>query len=442
MGREGGGASFGINAIEAIRTSAAACLGDVHRLASWWSTAVTMRFSIWGLHGAGGATGGQNSHFAWLRNDVLPAVAALEHDMFVAILDQLWREVLSGAVMDAYGDERSSIPSPSKQRSMAKARGTKRLARASMETNENTQHQPEGNTAVERWLHGLKAADACLQGRGRPPCVPRPLLSLLRRQVFARLMDRLDAALTANVLDDGRTNNNVVARVDDGLLPCPRGGPLSFGHGVDVKMALGRLVNWALDVGIKETSATEATAPVHAKPNGALPAATTSSPPSPSPSPLPSAPAAVQRGGDGAAASFFPKLRAVGDLLMLPKGSLTNDEVRAVVAPCLSAAEICRVLRLYRAEEPSDSSFTDRLVKQLQGETTKTESKSSLPVEEYSPPVEPMLLDQGIIQPLSLDMNADSDDELTALEQASSARHEAKFSLLSELWRGGRNRYR
>ena len=50
---------------------------------------------------------------------------------------------------------------------------------------------------------------------------------------------------------DQRLGNLADPPLDQKLMPFPRGG-LSFGIGINLKMAVSRWTNWAHDVGIKE----------------------------------------------------------------------------------------------------------------------------------------------------------------------------------------------
>jgi hypothetical protein len=299
------GAAFGLRALEAVRSVAGGCLGDAHRLALWWSNVVTLRWSFWALqqgHGGGGGGDG-GGQFDWLSGSLLPPLRALEEGLFAESLELMWGEVLlrsAGASAAA-----AAAPPPPAHPFRALSNGGARPVPAPPPVGA----KPGEEGAVVHWTRALRAVEAELAAPGRPPAAPRAHLSLLRHHLLVALLARLDALLFAQLLGDG-------GALQPALLPFLLRGPLTFETGVQLKMAAGRLANWAADAGVREGP----------------------------PPPRPDAAAAP-------AARLFPKLRAAADLLMMPKASLEDAAVRAEVAAALPAGEVVRLLQRYQPEE-------------------------------------------------------------------------------------------
>lgn len=418
------GTAFALRAIAAIRVAGSASLGDSHRLLLWWANLVTLRWSLWTL--GGGRSGGvpkdgSSAHrtFSWMDQSVAPALRQLEESIFNDLVEYLWASVL--------------------------LRVTKETADAACEqgrrasvTAANGDPLYEGG-AVSYWISGLTAVDRELICVGRPPPAPRALHSLARRQALQHILMRLDTVLFSNLLSDGggvgggsasRGANNpgtcLESLLDPALLPFQRGPTLNFGTGVDLKMAAGKLANWAADAGVREAP------PLLHGGSGAV---HNEVPPPPA---------------SGVGVRLFAQLRAGADLLMMPKGELSNAEVRLVVAPSLSVGAVCKILQRYKPDDPASESFSPALLKQLRKEEAAAERSSGGSkgagtaglqggtgfVQGYEAPDEVELLEEGLIEPLSLEVSGDSDDELSALEERSVG--DCRFQLLRELWKGVR----
>ena len=467
------GAAFGQRAISAIKAAAAAALRDPHRLLLWWANAVTLRWSFWALgrggdnsgaspvstpgsgreagnnnNAGGGAGGGSSSHFDWLSRSLGPALRHLEAQMYADLLDYLWNGVLVPTAVqyatDAAAQRNKDIGSNINAHlaSTAESKPSALLRTLSIGNSSTSRTTGNGTTAegaMDHWIRALRAVDAALTPAGRPPAAPRPLLSLLRRHVMTGMLTRLDGALLDVLLYDS-TNNNKGNRTNgaDSSLECilrpellpisrciqtttthsnSRGGGGSFNNntssnsittsfdfisGVELKMAAGRLVEYASELGIREGPA--------------------------------------------------PKMKEVADLLMTPKSSLGDDEVRRTVAPSLHPGILVKVLQKYQpddADVSADDKLPPALIKQLRAEAATSGNSGSgagggrggvknsdrdtfgvLMHDVYIPPVEEVLLEEGVIQPLSLETSADSDDEMAVLEE----RGDVRYSLLRDLW--------
>jgi hypothetical protein len=455
------GATFGQRAVSAIRAAAAASLNDPHRLLLWWANAVTLRWSFWALGRGGGASGTSpgssapisagregnpaspssqgvhgglattSNHFDWLSRSLSPALRHLEAQMYADLITFLWNGVLvptavqsaaDAAAQKDKGNEGNSYlasTADSKPSSVMKTLSS-RNSSSSRNTGMNTDSSTTAEGAMDHWIRALRAVDAALTPAGRPPAAPRPLLSLLRRHVMTGMLTRVDGALVDLLLydvDGTKGIADIEGLMKPELIPISRcvytttatttnnnnkgsrGIITSFDFisGVELKMAAGRLVEYTSELGIREGPA--------------------------------------------------PRIKEIADLLMTPKSSLGEDEVRRTVAPSLQAGIVVSVLQKYHpddADVSADDKLPGALIKQLRAEAATLDPRGSAgrrnelsnqnPVgkinEAYVPPVEEVLLEEGIIQPLSLETSAESDDEMSVLEE----RGDVRYSLLRELW--------
>lgn len=136
---------------------------------------------------------------------------------------------------------------------------------------------------------------------------------------------------------------------------------------------------------------------------------------------------------------YLPKMISAANILVTPKTSLLDPEVRGQVAPNMSVALICEILRNYEDadEKLGDSSqltadivarLKAQLISRIDGNLSYDKSDVA-----YLHAPEVWLLQQGIIQPLSLEMSADSDDEIAELEKQHPSSE--KYVLLRDLWK-------
>jgi len=452
------GAAFGQRAVSAIRAAAAASLSDPHRLLLWWANAVTLRWSFWAL-GRGGKNSGtspvssapgsaeregnlaspvsqgvigglrganMNSNFDWLSGSLSPALRHLEAQMYADLITFLWNGVLvptavksaaDAAAGKNIGSDGDNIHLTSTAESKPSIMTTLSSGNSSSSRisgkNTNTNSSTTAEGAMDHWIRALRAVDAALTPAGRPPAAPRPLLSLLRRHVMTGMLTRVDAALLDLILydvDADKGSAEIEGLMNPELIPISRCGytnntnkgargiatSFDFISGVELKMAAGRLVEYASELGIREGPA--------------------------------------------------PRVKEVADLLMTPKSSLGEEEVRMTVAPSLQPGTVVRVLQKYHpddADVSADDKLPGALIKQLRAEAAtggrgsagRNDAQSNqhqvgFMNEAYVPPVEEVLLEEGIIQPLSLETSAESDDEMAVLEE----RGDVRYSLLRKLW--------
>ena len=427
---------------------------------------------------------GQN-HFGWLMKSLGPALQHVEVQLFGDLVNLLWRSVvLATAMQSAEESRRANVLDTASTATAAAAAttssggGTISGAAAAAPAVSNSTSQPQQSSttaapisrtfssgssrsavsvgpmgmdpwleegAVGHWIRGLRGVDGVLHPRGRPPFAPRPLASLLRKLALIGLMNKLDKTLFETLLtgdDQGQEGGGGGGGVGpmasssphnhhhyhqqqqhhgasvggDGalpheLLPCQR-GKLTFEAGVALKMAAGKLMEWASDAGMF---------------HGTM----------------------YDPRGSGEKVPMLPRLREVADLLMVDKSSLTDEEGRRTIAPSLSTAAIVRVLQRYVPDDGNNDAIPSALIKQLKAEAVTEQSGGGGGIGSASPgsggfgsivavagdgymlPSPEQLLEEGIIHPLvSLEMSADSDDELSVLEE----RGDQRYRLLRDVW--------
>lgn len=127
------------------------------------------------------------------------------------------------------------------------------------------------------------------------------------------------------------------------------------------------------------------------------------------------------------------RILSAANVIVTPKPALLDAEVRKEIAPKISVTSICDMLTHYKQiEEDSREQNVEEIVRTLREKaSTKidlNESEESFDFTTYHAPNESWITQQGIIQPLSLDMDSDSDSELEDV-----VGHERAMDL-KELW--------
>eukprot|EP00891_Asterochloris_glomerata_P004843 jgi/Astpho2/4843/Aster-05779 len=400
------GIAFGLRAVRAIEAAADGC-SDVVGMAYWWSNCIQLRWMLWAMcHGGGmGDEGGNDAEatgdeFGWVMQVLVPPLRELESYIFESIFRHLWARCLIDSITN---DPHMLSHTTHSHLALHKA----------------SAHED----AIRRWLDALQLVHRTLVPASQSATAGH--MTLLKQKVLTAILRRLDITLFQKLVQgddpeisravrqtfsgdwnhhhfDQRLGNLADPPLDQKLMPFPRGG-LSFGIGVNLKMAVSRWTNWAHDVGIKEAK-------------GAVEGYT-----------------------------YFPKLRATADLLMMPKEVLTDRAIRSEVVPGLSLHRICQILERFQPDDFAADPLPKGLLEQLQNEPLPSgESPNALARLEagYEPPSESSLLADGLIEPVSLEMDDESDDELEALAEMYD--HEKKgdgthrYTLLKELWSSAR----
>lgn len=228
--------------------------------------------------------------------------------------------------------------------------------------------------ATGRWLVALAQARLQLQ--------PMQALDgdgaherLLARTILPQLLDRLDMLLF-DALQGG-------AVVDTTLLLWGEHW-LTFADGMAIRMALTRWRHWARDCGVAD-------------------------------------------------ADLFPRMVAASNLLMLPKEQVMDHSVRAEIAPGLSAHHVHRVLSRFRPDDHAPDPIPKGVLERLRRECAVVpEGTHALQPAKYVPVAETVLLAERLIEPVSLEMDVESDEELDGLAGCSG--EVCRFALLRDVW--------
>ncbi|KAL0019458.1 hypothetical protein WJX77_004963 [Trebouxia sp. C0004] len=406
------GIAFGLRAVRAIEAAADGC-SDVIGMAYWWSNCIQLRWMLWAMcHGGEMSEDGSIAEeasgmdeFDWVMKVLVPPLRELEVYIFERLFRYLWQK----ALLESVKREPSGGPmfSPHMMTPTHKA----------------SQHED----AIQRWLDALQDTHRTLMPakqsatNGHVTLLKQKMLTVILRRVDSVLFEKLTAGdanamspSSRDVFSSGWKNSGhqrnastssgagAEAPLDPKLLPFSK-GPLSFGVGVNLKMAVSRWTDWAHDAGVREEK-------------GVL---------------------------EGY--SFFPQLRATADLLMMPKEVLTDRTIRAEVLPGLSLGRICSLLERFQPDDFAADPLPKGLLTSLHNETPPSEvSPSAVGRLEagYEPPSESQLLADGLIEPVSLEMDAESDDELDALSEMYDPENKGdgtyRYTLLRELWSSAR----
>ncbi|DBA70289.1 TPA: hypothetical protein ACH3X2_011717 [Trebouxia sp. C0005] len=410
------GIAFGLRAVRAIEAAADGC-SDVIGMAYWWSNCIQLRWMLWAMcHGGEMTEDGSMAEeasgmdeFDWVMKVLVPPLRELEVYIFERLFRYLWQK----ALLESVKREPSGGPmfSPHMMTPTHKA----------------SQHED----AIQRWLDALQDTHRTLMPakqsatNGHVTLLKQKMLTAILRRVDSVLFEKLTAGdpgamspSSRDVFSSGWKNSGhhrnastssaagsvagAEAPLDPKLLPFSK-GPLSFGVGVNLKMAVSRWTDWAHDAGVREEK-------------GVL---------------------------EGY--SFFPQLRATADLLMMPKEVLTDRTIRAEVLPGLSLGRICALLERFQPDDFAADPLPRGLLTSLHNETPPSEvSPSAVGRLEagYEPPSESQLLADGLIEPVSLEMDVESDDELDALSEMYDPENKGdgthRYTLLRELWSSAR----
>jgi len=402
----GDGVDFGERAVAAAHAAARGGGGGLPRAARWWSAALQLRWMLWAMtHGGGDGDGGDE--FGWAAAALAGPLRVLEASAAGSAVDGLWAALVAAAGAAAAGDVGRDRD------------GDGDAAAAAAEA------------AAARWLEGLRAARAALDAAAAS--VPPSHAALLRGYALGALMARLDGALFEELTrEEEETGGPSLAprppstRLPRSALPFDPDAPLTFTTGVALKLAASRLAHWAADAGARDPRA----------PLG---------PPPP-------------------ASAFFPGVRAAADVLMVPKEALADEAVRRDVVPRLALDDVCSLLARFgpdaAAPDPLPPGLLDSLWEQggeggggggdRGGRKARPSSGASTPRRAprapppYAPATEAALLDAGMADPVSLEQDADSGDDLADLAASvgggggGGGRGGGRFDLLRALWASAR----
>ena len=332
------GLRFIKRAIEAIKHSCVASLGDVQKTILWWSTMVTLRWSFWTLVDESRPDHLRMVGFEWLQEDVSDVVLSCEDWLFTRIATNLW-------VCHIQPD-------------LDKCR-----------------ESPDMEQYVAECISVLDKAMAILEDRSRPAPCSKTLKNVLRRLILRDISVKIDVALFKDLL----AQRLFIFR------------PLTSAQGLELKILANRISAWFESNGVS----------AHDQ--------------------------------DEEKVWCLPRILSSANVIVTPKSALLDADVRKEIAPKISVTSICDMLGHYKQmEEDSREQNVEDIVATLRAKSAAridlNESLESLDATTYNAPDESWLTQQGIIQPLSLDMTEESDSELEVVVGLDRA------TALKELW--------
>ncbi|CAD7696243.1 unnamed protein product [Ostreobium quekettii] len=396
------GAVVGRNALKAIKAMVDGAGTNISAASFWWTNCVHLRLLLPTLATKAGREAGPGQGKAaatssvkdahWAVKALTPQVVRLEKYIFDRVEQYLWWKVLMSEAVKT----------------------VRRMARMTSSCSSVGSPGPETDIAVSRWLTALNAVNEqfllCSSGKVLEGHVP-----LLKTQVLRNCMKRMDMMLFQEMLADaqGEDGEGIVVRassetmgtalvddvmgggsegwpiLEDSMLPFNR-GPLTFGVGMNLKMAVTRWSEWAFTV---DATGSE---PSH---------------------------------------SLFPLLTAAADLLMMPKELLTDKGVRDDIFAALSLGAMCCILERYQPDDFAPEPITPAVQEQLDAELKDTKSPALEVRISYQQPDAAAIgrLDEGA----AVDMDSESEedlDELDALYERCGDEGPPRFEVLKDLW--------
>mmetsp|Transcript_11160 Transcript_11160/g.31634 ORF Transcript_11160/g.31634 Transcript_11160/m.31634 type:complete len:1185 (+) Transcript_11160:474-4028(+) len=404
------GRTFGKRAIQAITAVAEGTGEDLTGLVFWWSNSLALRVLLTSDSFHAGSEGAELRAWEHAETELCVAVASLERHLFERTLQTVWWRVLVPAVASSDAHARRTL-TQHRRPSVSAA------SRAHLEPGRGDE------VATHRWLEALEAVRSKLC----PPAMAQVggHARLLASQVLATVMRRMDLMLFSCLLAGGveQALPPVVQRghccapyaevaflfpnLDEAVLPFPD-APLTFETGMFIKLALSRWEAWAGEAGL-----------------------------------APGKSSAYLTTQEGASLDLFPHLRCAADLLMLPKDMLADAEVREDICPALDLPHVVALLERFKPDDYAPDPVSQQLLAKLRQQLSDSsdnprhsEQAANL-IPDGSPKAgrrtamlqavlqgEACLVDQELAltswgasgtDPLSLEFDADSEDELDGL---------------------------
>ena len=399
----------------------------------------------------------------WAADALLPRLRDLEAGLLDRAVSGLWSRALDAVRAGAKEEEQQ-------QRRPSSTSGGRESSSSSSHLERRAE---EAEEAAGRWVDVLRSAarDAASSARAS---VPEPHAALFVVRSLGALLDKVDGLLceaatgvkeTEGERERERKEEKSNKATTFPILPAsflpfdPR-YPLTFTSGVGIKLAVGRIGLWAADARVVSSSSSSTSAASAAADalNGAEGDGDETGNGNGNPSSSCSSILELPR--------LFPRLRAVADLLMMPKEALADASARLDVLPHLSLRSICGALARFKpddhAPDPLPPGLLDVLREQAEDEEEeeeeeeeedereeeagkKSKSPEALQLRAALAPVpERAMLARGLVpEPLSLEQSPESEDELDELEQAVGGGAEGdsvglRFDLLRELWSSAR----
>eukprot|EP00877_Chromochloris_zofingiensis_P005908 jgi/Chrzof1/1570/Cz10g12240.t1 len=410
LGRQDG-LPFGHLALRHIEASVVGHRSDVQQLAYWWTNCCHLRGFLQSLNLAmpqDGVDGEVQLH--WAPRTFVPKLLAQEKFIFDELVSYMWTHTL--------------VPHVAASRAKAPQN-----ALTGTSFNKRAGHE----AALRKWLESFELVNAQLKAVGRYGHV-----STLRQQVLLELLKRVDVLLFHYLLTvpapDGEPLSEPATPVSgrsgpsDGPAPLmdPRHpnmpvldenmlfftrGLLTFGAGMNLKMACTRFQQWSFgEGGLREIWAQ-----------------------------LP------EQGQ-----SLFPYLKGAADLLMMPKDLLLDEGIREDMCANLPFSTVVFIANRFQADDFAHDGIPGDVLAALRSEASGAGVDYNRPPDieveaegTYYSPTDDMVMEKVEVgEEPGLEYDADSEDELDALGALNSdpevgIQKPLRFKLLHNLWSAG-----
>ena len=156
------------------------------------------------------------------------------------------------------------------------------------------------------WINALTVVVNEISDPGRPNAASRTLLSVLKQQVLLAIANRMDMTLLHQLID----SNNPLFK------------PLTSSQGLEMKIFVQKIARWMQDMGVSSHCFN------HEDHDSTR-----------------------RDAGD-----FLPRITSAANIMVTPKSSLLDSDVRNAVAPNLSISSICDILMSYQTAEADECS--------------------------------------------------------------------------------------
>ena len=364
------------------------CGADVPGMSFWWGNCFQLRlFLSHGEDRGGRSRPSSPDPSDWSARRMHQLIVKMEKSIFDRLQQYLWWKIF--------------VP---------------HIASSAFEAKPSSYH--EGS--VQKWLSALCAVhDQFALPAGRRDVGELGHLPLLRRKIIGNCCRMMDALLFRELLSSAAKGELFFDAVDSfqedlvgsqhrtwpkihpTALPFKK-GPLTFGVGMHLKMAVTRWSEWAIESNMKE--------PHHTGDPGQ---------------------------------SFFPSLKATADLLMMPKELLTDASVRGELFAALSIHSMCILLEKFQPDEFAPDPVNPDVLRSLTARLKEThESASGWSMQLQEPPFETKHESMESDTEMDTNFDSDSEAELEALTRSFPSGDGAvsRFELLKDHWINQRDR--
>lgn len=356
-----------------MRVMVEACSADVPGMAFWWGNCFQLRLLLSRLPSD------------WSARRMQQLIVKMEKSIFDRLQQYLWWKIFVPHIASAPQDAKPS---------------------------------PYNEGGVQKWLCALYSVYDQFALSSSSAGGEIGHLHLLRRKIIGNCCRMMDSLLFRELLSgatkgqfqfesmDNFREDLVGAqpptwtKVHPGSLPFKK-GPLTFGVGMHLKMAVTRWSEWAIEANMKEP----------------------------------------QHTGDPGQ-SFFPSLKASGDLLMMPKELLTDASVRGELFAALSIRSMCVLLERFQPDEFAPDPVNPDILRSLTARLHVTpESGAEQTMKLQEPPFD-WKGDNEVDSEMDVSFDSDSEAEMETMIKSFPSPDNAisRFELLKDQWLAQKDR--